>query len=134
DGDRADAEVARARRAERAPRIEAEPSEGEDEAAEEHHGDVVPRDRVRRAVAVELADPRPDDEGDRERGESTHRVHDARAGEVAVAVAQMEVPAELGEPAAAPRPVAEERVGDRTQEEGRDPEGDELPSLRGRPG
>src|SRR5437762_9592694 len=130
-GDRADAEVAGARRPERASGVEAEPAEGEDEAAEQHHRDVMARDRVRRAVAVELADARADDHRDRERGEAADGVHDPRAGEVAVAVAELEVAAELREPPAAPGPVAEERAGDRAEDERGDRERGELPALGG---
>src|SRR5206468_9184171 len=75
DRDRADTEVAVARGPEGAPRVEAEPPEGEDEAAEEHHGDVVPGDRVGRAIAVVLPDARPDDHRDGECREAADRVH-----------------------------------------------------------
>ena len=76
---------------------------------EEHHRDVVTRNRVRRAVALELADARSDDDRHRECGDAADRVHDAGAGEVRVAVAQTVAAAERRQPAAAPRPVGEER-------------------------
>ena len=84
---------------------------------------------LRRSVAIELADARPDDERHRQGGESADRMHHAGAGKVAVAFAQTEVGAELREPAAAPRPVAEERIGERAHQHRRNAEGEELPAL-----
>ena len=45
-----------------------------------------------------------------ERRQAADRVHDAGTGEVHVTVAEAEVRAEGGQPAAAPRPVGEQRV------------------------
>ena len=60
---------------------------------------------------------------------STDRVHDARSGEVAVAFAQAGVDAQLRQPAAAPCPVAIERIGEGAHEHRGDREGEELPAL-----
>ena len=59
------------------------------------------------AVARELADARPDDDGHRQRRDAADRVHDAGAGEIRVAVAQAVAAAERRQPAAAPRPVGD---------------------------
>ena len=48
-------------------------------------------DRIGRAVAVEFADARTDDQAHGQRSEPAHRVHDTGAGEVGVAFAQPEV-------------------------------------------
>ncbi len=88
-------------------------------------------DGVRRLVPVELADARAEDDRQGERREATGGVHDARAGEVDGAVPPAEAVTELGEEAAAPHPVAVDRVDDRAhrdlgeEERGeRDPLGD----------
>ena len=65
----------------------------------------------------------------RQCGDAADGVDHARAGEVAVAFAEAEVRAEGGEPAAAPGPVGEKRIGERAHHEGRDDEGGELPAL-----
>ena len=67
----------------------------------------------------------------RQRGDAADRVDDAGAGEVRIAMAQPEVGAERREPAAAPRPVGEQRINERAHEERRDDEGRVLPALGG---
>src|SRR2546427_10774578 len=59
-------------------------------------------------------------------------MHHPGSGEVAIALAQAEVRAESGEPAAAPSPIAEQRVNESAQHEGRNDEGGEFPALRSR--
>src|SRR5262249_4335089 len=93
--------------------IKSEPTEGQNEAAEENHRDVVAWHRVGTAVAPVFTDTRADYHRHRERAHSAHRVDDSRAGEIAVAVAQVIVGSELRQPSAAPCPVAIERVGAR---------------------
>ncbi len=63
------------------------------------------------------------------RGDSSDSVHHARSGEIAVALAQAGVGAQLREPSAAPGPVAIERIGDRAHDDGGDCEGGELPPF-----
>ena len=96
--------------------------------------DIVADDRVRLAVAVVFAEPRPDDDGQRQGGQASDRVHHAGTGEIAIALSQAEVGAERGQPAAAPGPVAEERIDERAQHERRDQERRVLPALGRRAG
>ena len=130
DGDDPDPQGAVARGAERAAGVEPEPAEGQDERAQDRQDDVVARDRVGRAVLVVLADPRPEDDRAGQGAPAADRVDDARAGEVGVARAQADR-AELAQPAAAPRPVGEDRVEDRGDEQAVDDE--RLPARSARP-
>src|SRR6267378_6844977 len=116
-GDDGDAQIGAGKGA---ARVETEPAEGEDEAAEGRHRDVVAGDRVGGAVLVVLADARAQHHRARQRGHATDHVDDGRAGEVDVAVAEAEVLAQLGEPAAAPHPVGEQRVREHRDEEAED--------------
>ena len=75
--------------------------------------EVVAGEGVGRAVLVELADPGPEDHRQRQRRPPAGGVHDAGAGEVDRAVAPVQRLAEVREPAAAPHPVAVDRVDDR---------------------
>ncbi len=63
DGNRPDAQRSVARGSESASRIEPKPAEGQDEATGEHDNDVMARHRIGCAVAVVLADPRPNNHG-----------------------------------------------------------------------
>ena len=122
-------------RRERRGGVEAEPAEQEDERAEHRHRDVVRRQRARLPVGTELADPRPEDDRTRQAGDATHRVHDARSRRSRRSRSRGSrlLPSWL-EPAAAPRPAAEERVVDRTAEQAPAHERLPLPALGHRPG
>ena len=121
-------------RRERRSAVEAEPTEQQDDHAHEGHRDVVTRDRLRPAVLSILADAGTEHDRTRERGHASHRVHDAGAGEVDVAVAEVRARAELGEPTAAPGPRAEQRVVDRAAEEAPRDEVVPLPAFGHRAG
>ena len=132
DRDDADAQVGAG---ERRARVEAEPAEGEDEGAEHRHRDVVTRDRAAaRPSLLNLPMRGPSSMRAGERDHAADHVHHRRAGEVDVAVAEAEVAAERREPAAAPHPVAEQRVDDHRHEEAEDAERRELPALGHRAG
>ncbi len=114
--------------------VEAEPAEQQDERAEHGHRDVVRRQRARLPVCTELPDAGPEDDRARERRDAAHRVDDARACEVDVAEAELEVVAELAEPAAAPGPPTEQRVVERAAEQAPADERLPLPALGHRAG
>ena len=86
-------------------------------------------DGVGRAVAVELADAWADDHGHSQRRDSADRVDHSRSGKVAIAFSESEVGAQLREPAAAPGPVAIERIGEGAHQHRGDREGQELPAF-----
>ena len=109
--------------------VEAEPAEQQDERAQHGHRDVVAGQRTRLAVLAELADARTEHDGAGQRGDAADGVHDARAGEVDVAVAPAHRVAQLGQPAAAPGPGAEQRVVDGPAEQAPDHEALPLPPL-----
>ena len=81
------------------------------------------------AVLAVLADARSEHERTGEGGDAAHGVHDAGAGEVDVAEAGVDALAEAGQPAAAPRPRAEQRVVDRAAEQAPADERLPLPPL-----
>ena len=81
-----------------------------------------------------LPDARAEDHRPGEGGDASDHVHDRRAREVHVAVAEPEVGAELREPAAAPDPVRKERIGEHRDEEAVDEERRPLPALGHRAG
>ena len=102
DRDDADAQVA-AR--ERGARVEAEPAERQDEGA----GDAPSACRGRASAVgspslVVLADARAEHDRAGERRDAAHHVHDRRAGEVDVPVAEAEVRAERARASRRPRP------------------------------
>ena len=98
------------------------------------HRDVVRRQRARLAVGPVLADAGAEHDRTGEAGDATHRVHHAGAGEVDVAEAEVEVVAELAEPAAAPGPATEDRVVERAAEQAPADERLPLPPLGHRAG
>ena len=114
--------------------VEAEPAEQQDEATEHRHRDVVTRQRAGLAVGPVLADAGTEHERTGQRRGTTDRVHHAGAGEVDVAEAEVGGVAELGEPAAAPGPGAEQRVVDGAAEEAPPDERLPLPPLGHRAG
>src|SRR5713226_9215007 len=61
-------------------------------------------------------------------------MHHAGAGEVRIALAETEVVTQVGEPAAAPSPVAEERIDESAQHERGSDERSILPALGSRAG
>src|SRR5512146_1156599 len=73
--DGANAQAACSRSAERASRIEAEPPEGKDETTDHHGRNVMPDDCICRAIAVEFADARSDDERAGQCSQAAHRMH-----------------------------------------------------------
>src|SRR5271170_5982485 len=87
------------------------------------------RHRVGLASPGVFSDPRSDDHRYRQGGHSSDCVNHSGAREVAVAMAEPVVDAELRCPSTAPCPIAIERVNDCSEEEGRDREGEELPAL-----
>src|SRR5581483_359548 len=91
----------------------------------------MPRHRVGLAAAGILSNTWSDDHRYRERRHTAHGVDDAGAGEIAIAVAETVVDAELRQPAAAPRPVAEQGISDGAEEKGRNRKGGKLPALGG---
>ena len=109
--------------------VEPEPAEREDEAAHDGHRDVVPRHGVGSAVLVELAQARPQHLCPHEGQNAAGHVDHGGAGEVDVAVPQVEVAPQLGEPAAAPHPVRVERVDDGPHDDAVDHEGLEAPPF-----
>ena len=114
--------------------VEADPPEHQDDHAEDGQREIVRQDHPRATVLGELADPGAEHDRSGERGEAADHVHHAGAGEVDGAVAEADVAAESAEPAAAPDPVAEDGVDDRSDEECVDDEGRELPALGHRAG
>jgi hypothetical protein len=80
-----------------------------------------------------LADRGSDEGRADERADAADHVHDRRSGEVDVPVAEAEVRAERREPAAAPDPVAEDRVDHHRHEEAEDDKRRPLPALGQRP-
>src|SRR5205085_7068616 len=84
--------------------VEPEPSEGEDEATDDRHRQVMPRDRLWFAVDV-LADARSDDDRSRQRDHASHCVHDPGTGKVNRAMSKVPVDSALGEEPASPDPV-----------------------------
>ena len=62
-------------------------------------------------------------------GHAAHQVHHGGTGEVDVPVTEAELLAQRGQPAAAPDPVAEQRVDDHRHEEPEDEERRPLPAL-----
>ena len=134
DGDGADAQVAGGGGAKGAAGIESEPSEGQNEASDKHCGDVVADDRVARSVAVELADARTDDHRHSQCRHSTDRMDNARSGKVAIALSEPHVGAQLREPAAAPGPVAIQRIGKCAHQHRGNRKREKLPPFRGSAG
>ena len=110
DGDDADPQVGRA---ERRPGVEAHPTEGQDQRADDDVAEVVPGERPDRPVLSVLADARSEQHRQRECGPATGRMHDPGPGEVDRAVAEVERLAEVREPTTTPHPVAVDRVDDR---------------------
>ena len=80
-------------------------------------------------AVLELADARTEHERAGQSGDAAHGVHDAGAGEVDVADAQVSRVPQLVEPAAAPCPGAEQRVVEATAEEAPHHEALPLPPL-----
>ena len=114
--------------------VEAEPTEQQDERAQHRHRDAVRRQRARLAVGSVLADPGTEHDRTGQGGDATHRVHHTGAGEVDVAEPEVEVVAELAEPAAAPGPPTEDRVVERAAEQAPADERLPLPALGHRAG
>ncbi len=84
---------------------------------------------VRLAVGVVLADTGADHHGADEGQHASGKVNDRGTCEVDVTVAEPEVRSELGKPAAAPHPVAVDRIDDGPDENSVDAEGREFPAL-----
>ena len=104
DSDRADAQATGSGSAQGAAGVEAEPAEGQDEAANQDGGDIVADDGVGGSVAVELADARSDDQCNCQRCEAADRVHHARSGEVAIALSESEIGAQAARASRRPTP------------------------------
>src|SRR5439155_24700323 len=75
-----------------------------------------PGDGVGRAIFVELAYSRSQQDGERQREPTACAVDHARSREVNGAVTKVPAMADLGEPAAAPQPVTVDGVKDRPHE------------------
>ena len=106
--------------------VEAEPAEPEDEHAQRAKGQGVARNRARLAVLAVLADARAEDRRADERRNAADHVHGGGAGKV--------MEAHLRQPAAAPDPVAGDRIDDRGDHHGVDAVRGELGALRHRAG
>ena len=102
--------------------IEAKPAEPEDKHAQGRDGEVVSQDGLGLAVLVILADPGPQDLSAHPSGNAAYHVDGGGACEV--------MEAQLGQPAAAPDPVAGHRVNDQGDHQGVDAVGDEFGPLR----
>src|SRR5260370_39426193 len=87
NGNRANAQIAVGGSAQRAARVESEPAEGQDEAANQYGRNIVAKDRVARSIAVVLTNARANDQTYGQCRYSSDRVHDARSGEIAIAFA-----------------------------------------------
>ena len=116
-------------KAERAAAVEAEPAERQDQGSEHDHRNVMAGDRVGRTVLVELADPRAENDRPGQGRDAAGHVDDRRTGEIDVSVAQAEVRAQVGQPAAAPDPAGVDRVDEHREEEAVDHERGELPAF-----
>ena len=81
------------------------------------------------SAACVFADAGSDNHGDRQRSNSSHSVDYTGAREVTIAVTQAEVSAQLREPSATPRPIGEQGIGDRSQEDRGNGEGCILPAF-----
>src|SRR5262245_36502933 len=117
-GNRTDAQCSVTGSGKRAARIEAEPAKGENETPRQHENDVMPRYRVWPTITVVFADTWSDNHRYRQSGETTDCVHDTRPRKITVTLTQAEVRAQLRQPAAAPCPIGEDWIGDRTHEDG----------------
>src|SRR5205823_7328523 len=109
--------------------VETEPTERQNERAENRHRNAVRGHRIDAAVLVVFADAGADEPGEDQPDHTALHVHDRGAGEVHVAVTQAKIDTKLGEPATAPNPVAEDRVHHRTDETTVEAKGRELPSF-----
>lgn len=107
-------------------RVEPEPPQPEDEAADRGQAQIVAGDGVDRAVLAILAEPRPQDDRPRQRGPPADRVDDGRAREVPHP--------QLRQPPAAPDPMAGHRIDEPDHQEGEEDEREVLHPLRDRPG
>ena len=114
--------------------VEPEPAEQQDERPEHRHRDVVSRERSRLSIRTELPDSCTEYESAREPGDATHCVDDARPRKVDVTETEVRAHAELGQPAAAPGPAAEDRVIERAAEQAPADERLPLPPLGHRSG
>src|SRR5262249_16682915 len=92
-------------------------AEQQDESPRDDVDDVVRRERAWLPGGVVLADPRPEDDGDRHGAESAHAVDHRGPREIDVAVAEAQRRAPLGHPSAAPDPASEDRVEDAAHEQ-----------------
>ena len=104
-----------------AARIEAEPAEPEDEAAQGDEGHAMARDGRHLSAPAVFAQPGSQDDDSGEPGPSADRVNDGRAGEVEEA--------QFAEPATAPDPVSLDGVDDGDEREAEDHESRELDPL-----
>ena len=107
--------------AHRAPRIEAEPAEPEDETADEGQRHVVTRNRLDTAVGGVLSDPRPEDHRPGQRSPAPHRMHRRTSGEVPEPL--------LGQEPTPPDPVPGDRIDHHRHEEAEEDEGVVLDPL-----
>src|SRR5918998_1291511 len=101
--------------------VEAVPADPKDQDAENRQRHVVAGDVDRTALVVVLAEPGAEEQGTGERGHGAREVDDRRAGEV--------LHAELGEPAAAPDPVPDQRGEQARENHGEDHVDGELRPL-----
>ena len=102
--------------------VEAEPAEPQDEQADDGQRHVVAGYRLGLAVLAVFPDARAEDPCAREGRPAAHGVHDGVAGKVHEA--------EVGEPAAAPYPVADNRVDHEGEDKREDDERNVLHALR----
>lgn len=93
-------------------RVESVPSEPKEEGSERAESGRVTRDRVDLALRVEATDTSTNDDGTAETSETSNHVNNSATGKVNNTLAE-----NGGEPAAAPNPVGDHRVDERSQEE-----------------
>src|SRR5213592_4700692 len=87
-------------------------------------------DGVGRAVSIELAYSRSQQDGQGQRAPTARAVYDSRPGKVHSAVAQVPAVPDLREPAATPQPVTVDGIKNGPHEEFREYEGLEVDTLR----
>ena len=98
--------------------VKGEPAEEENNGSDDCHRNIVAGESTGGAVLLKFADTGPEYNGTGQSDHAAHGVNDRGTRKVNNTVSDSEVLAESGEPAAAPYPVAEQRVEEHRDEEG----------------
>src|SRR4029079_2458651 len=101
-------------------RIEAEPAEKENNGAQDAQRNVVTGNRIGAAILVKLADAWPKRHRTRQADRAAASMHHTGTGEVHCAVAPTHRTTQIGQPATAPYPVADNRVYEHSYPEAHD--------------